>query len=472
MTTDVSRRRFMSMIGAGGASLTVAPLLALQAGSALAKSPVGGPAFGPGFGPIAPKLPLNTGDAVLNNPLIGDLRNLPLLALPEGFDYTVISPTGDTLSDGNLVPSNHDGMAAYRGPRGGTILVRNHEIGSSGAGGTRCILPSGNTYDPASGGGTTTLVLDNQGRLESHIGSLAGTIRNCAGGLTPWDTWLSCEETFNTATGSTIRHGYLFEVPISGESDCRPLRAIGRRNHEAAAVDPATGFVYTTEDRGDSLLYRFRPNVYGNLQSGGVLEALRIIDMPGVNTANSFRQFLFQPLAADWVSIDVADPDSESSGASNRAQGFAKGAARFTRGEGAWYGNGKIYFVCSNGGDAGRGQVFAYDPLDGTVTLFVESVASPDGMDADNGGFLLAAPDNVTVGPDGRVYLCEDGSGVEKVVGVGLDGELFEVARNVLNGSEFAGACFSHDGRFMFVSAQSPGLTYVIRGNWRKGRRF
>lgn len=470
--TDVSRRRFMSLMGAGGASLTIAPLLALQAGRAAAE-----PSFGPGFGPIAPRLPLNTQDALLNNPLIGDLRNQPLLALPRGFDYWVISPTGDTLSDGNLVPSNHDGMAAFRGADGGIVLVRNHEIGTSGAGGTRCRLPSGNTYDPAQGGGTTTLVLDNRGHLTQHIGSLAGTIRNCAGGLTPWDTWLSCEETFNTATGSTPRHGYLFEVPTSGESDCEPLRAIGRRNHEAVAVDPASGYLYTTEDRGDSLLYRFRPNVYGNLRAGGVLEALRIVDMAGANTASNFRQYLFQPLAVDWVTIDVVDPDTESDGNSNRAQGQAKGAARFSRGEGAWYGNGKIYFVCSNGGDAGRGQVFAYDPLESKLTLFVESVASPDGMDADNGGFLLAAPDNATVGPDGRIYLCEDGSGVEKVVGVGLDGELFEVARNVIggpagNGSEFAGACFSHCGRFMFVSAQSPGLTFVVRGNWRMGRRF
>lgn len=470
--SNVSRRNFMTLLGASGASMTIAPLLALQAGRAGAVAPAGEPAFGAGFGPIAPKLPLNSGDALLDNALIGDLRGKAMLALPEGFDYWVISPTGDTLSDGNLVPSNHDGMAAFRGPDGGTILVRNHEISSAGTGGTRCILPSGSTYDPANGGGTTTLVLDNQGQVVSHIGSLAGTIRNCAGGPTPWDSWLSCEETFNTATGATIRHGYVFEVPNAGESDCSPIRAMGRRNHEAAAVDPSTGYVYLTEDRGDSLLYRFRPNVYGNLQAGGVLEALRIVDMPGVHTVTNFKQHLFQPLATDWVTIDVADPDSESNGASNRAQGLAKGAARFSRGEGAWWGNGQVYFVCSDGGDARRGQVFAYDPLASTLTLFVESVASPSGMDTDNGGFLLAAPDNVTVGPDGRVYLCEDGSGVEKVVGVGLDGELFEVARNTLNDSEFAGACFSHDGRFMFVSAQSPGLTYVIRGNWRQGRRF
>ena len=70
-----------------------------------------------------------------------------------------------------------------------------------------------------------------------------------------------------------------------------------------------------------------------------------------------------------------------------------------------------------------------------------------------------------------RLYLCEDGNGVEKVVGINHDGELFEAVRNLLNGSEFAGACFSHDGRFLFVNIQSPGLTCVIRGNWRSGQR-
>jgi len=169
--------------------------------------------------------------------------------------------------------------------------------------------------------------------------------------------------------------------------------------------------------------------------------------------------------------------DTEGGGNSTRAQAQAKGAAVFVRGEGAWYGNGKIYFVSTSGGDDRGGQVFAYDPADETLTLFVEAVRdSADPALADNNGFIVAAPDNVAVGPDGRLYLCEDGSGVEKVVGVDLNGDLYEAARNVIggdmgNGSEFAGVCFSHDGRFMFVNIQSPGLTCVIRGPWRKGQR-
>jgi uncharacterized repeat protein (TIGR03803 family) len=194
------------------------------------------------------------------------------------------------------------------------------------------------------------------------------------------------------------------------------------------------------------------------------------------NTAIGFRDYLFTPLAAGWVRIDEVDP----AGDTVRLEAQGKGAARFSRGEGAWYGNGLIYFVCSNGGDAGRGQVFAYDPGAETLTLVVEAVTAadlayidPSWTDASvaaNGGFVLAAPDNITVGPDGRLYLCEDGSGVEKVVGVNRAGELFEAVRNELNESEFAGACFSHDGRFMFLNIQDPGLTCVIRGNWRQGR--
>ena len=177
-----SRRHFMSMLGAGAASLSIAPLL-LRAPNASAA-----PSFGAGFGPISPRLPLNS-DALFNAS-IGDLRGKAILSLPEGFDYWIVSPTGDALSDGvNLVPGAHDGMAAFRGPSGSTILVRNHELTSSGI---RAVVPSGALYDPTRFGGTTTLVLDAQGHLVSHVGSLAGTERNCAGGLTPWDSWLTC----------------------------------------------------------------------------------------------------------------------------------------------------------------------------------------------------------------------------------------------------------------------------------------
>lgn len=464
------------MADASVAGLTIGPLAAFYARHA-----TGAPAFGRGFGPLEPQLPTNTSELV--NGFIGDLRNLPILAVPPGFEYSVISKTGDLMSDGSVVPGDLDGMAAFRGPRATTILVRNHELAPTGgdAAKPQVVAPEALRYDPACRGGTTTLVLDQQGRLVEHYASLAGTYNNCAGGLTPWDSWVTCEENTSVPPQNTVtkRHGYNFEIPAArrGLSDPVPLVAMGRFNHEAIAVDPATGWVYQTEDRGDSCFYRFRPNQYGDLRSGGVLEALVITGMPAVNTARNFRGHLFTPLPVEWVRIDDVDPVADTV----RLEARGKGAALFSRGEGAWYGNGLIYFVCSDGGDARSGQVFAYDPAAGTLTLFVEAVTAAELPYLDqswstesvaaNGGFVLAAPDNITVGPDGRLYLCEDGSGVEKIVGVNHSGELFEVVRNELNGNEFAGACFSHDGRFMFVNIQGPGLTCVIRGNWRQGQR-
>lgn len=441
---QISRRNLVSLLGSGAAGLTLAPLTTFYARAAHAH---GTPAFGAGFGPLSPQYPIN------GCQIPEALRNIAFITLPPGFEYLVVSTTGTTMSDGNLVPGGHDGMAAFRGPNGTTVVVRNHELGTSGI---QVAAPPSAMYNPAAFGGTTTMIFDNQGWLQKHYASLGGTARNCAGGPTPWDTWLTCEETFSELNG--IRHGYVFEVPAFGLGNPIPLKGLGRFNHEAAAVDPKTGIVYLTEDRGDSLLYRFVPKAYGDLRSPGRLEALRLTDWPGgVNTRTGFLDKLFVALTADWVAIDDVDPATDTM----RAEGQSRGAATFSRGEGIWYGNGLVYFCCSNGGDLGKGQIFAYDPVSSTVTLVVESVDAA----------VLESPDNITVGPDGRLYLCEDGANGDNIVGVNRDGELFMVAQNNFNGSEFAGACFSHDGRFMFVNTQSPGLTYVIRGPWRKGQR-
>src|SRR5688572_11569297 len=178
MKNQFTRRQFISQGGAGAAALALAPLLAQTARAAQ-----GLPAFGRGFGPLSPKLPLNTATLPAN------LQNVALLSLPGGFEYTAISCVGQTLTDGSPVPGAHDGMAAYRGGAGTTILVRNHELSSSG----QAVVVSGGTpYDTASRGGTTTLVLGPEGELLQDYGSLAGTARNCAGGLTPWGSWLTC----------------------------------------------------------------------------------------------------------------------------------------------------------------------------------------------------------------------------------------------------------------------------------------
>lgn len=476
-----SRRNFLALAGASVVGATmVSPLDAFYT-----KVASGQVANGIGYGPLSPKLAENADELVgiIKEGL--DLGTTPMLELPPGFNYTAISITGQPMNDGGTVPAAHDGMAAYVGENNTTLLIRNHEVGSNGS---NAVVPSnGSKYDQL-GGGTTTLVIGSNRRVRFQYASLAGTIRNCAGGPTPWGSWITCEENLSlpgASGGVTKKHGYNFEVPVSAGiqvAEPIPLVAMGRFNHEAVAVEPETGYVFQTEDEGDSLLYRFTPNVRGDLRSGGVLEALKITDSRvnglldpsgnpiveastgSVNTRSGILSLKNVPLSVTWVTIDNVDPTDNSSANSVRRQGRNNGAARFSRGEGAWFGHGQTYFVCSNGGNDGVGQVFAYksgsDPSTGTLTLVVEASATD----------VLAAPDNICVAPFGDLFLCEDGSGSEYVVGVNHAGELYRFAANAFNGSEFAGACFSPDGKTLFVNLQSPGITLAIWGPWTRKR--
>lgn len=324
-------------------------------------------------------------------------------------------------------------------------------------------------------GGTTTLLFNTQAqRLESHHLSLAGTLRNCAGGPTPWGSWITCEETLVRAGGDIARdHGYPFEVRAS--LDGLPDRAValtgmGRFNHEAVAVDPASGVVYQTEDRVDGLLYRFVPDVPGQLHEGGTLEALALLDQPSFDTRN-FGGPQVEPgesFDVEWIGLSNTDsPDGDLN-----QRGFAAGAARFASGEGIWYGDDEVYFACTNGGRAQKGQIWRYrpSPFEGTVQesgepgsleLFVEP----------NDGTLVENADTITVAPWGDLVVCEDGTGDDYVVGITPAGEIYKLARNLNGDGEFAGSCFSPDGTTLFVNMQSEGLTVAITGDWSEGRR-
>jgi len=407
--------------------------------------------------------------------------------LPPGFSYNIFSETGEKMDDGLIVPGKHDGMGAFNGSNGKTILVRNHEVetgqtdsspfGPKRAGLRRIDIKK--LYDGGKGkkpglGGTTTLVYDTKTkRLEKHFLSLGGTYRNCAGGVTPWNTWITCEETVETAENDIEKdHGYNFEVPASERIALTtpvPLIDMGRFRHEAVAVDPKTGIVYQTEDRSDGLLYRFIPKRPGKLVEGGKLQALKIRNSESADTRNWKKQTfqIGESVAVEWVDInDVESPDDDL-----RYQGrYESGTARFARGEGIWYGRESIFFACTNGGKKKRGQIWRYFPSaregtsgedknPGKLELFIEP----------NDSKLVDNADNLTISPWGDLVVCEDGTNPQFLFGVTPEGAIYKIGKT--NMSELAGACFSPDATTLFVNIQNPGLTLAITGPWENLRK-
>ncbi|MEL6143005.1 MAG: alkaline phosphatase PhoX, partial [Bacteroidota bacterium] len=309
------------------------------------------------------------------------------------------------------------------------------------------------------------------GKVEQQFLSLAGTYRNCAGGVTPWGTWLSCEEDITVKGGYAEKdHGFVFEVPASAKIEIappKPIEAMGRFNHEAVAVDPTTGIVYQTEDAGDGLLYRYIPNVRQRLHEGGRLQALAIIDQPSLDTRNWGRRRVDvgQSMAVRWIDMeDILDPKGDL-----RQRGFKQGAARFARGEGIWFGEGELYFACTNGGPNLHGQVFRYrtSPQEGTTSeesqpgileLFAESTNKS----------VLHMCDNLTIAPWGDLILCEDNGELNHIKGINPKGEVYEFGINRSSSSEFAGVVFSPSGKTMFVNIQESGETLAITGDWSR----
>lgn len=409
---------------------------------------------------------------------LGPLRPDPqgLLDLPEGYSYRVISQAGDAMADGFRVPDRFDGMGSFATLDGRVILVRNHELRPShhatgpapeGAGAASAFDRNARGALP---GGTTTLIWNPRtGQTEEQYLSLAGTIRNCAGGVTPWGSWLSCEEDVSRAgNGIGQDHGWVFEVPAArrGLADPVALKALGRFNHEAAAVDPRTGIVYLTEDRDDGLLYRFLPAARGELRKGGRLQAMAIGDA-GFDTRNWGARSLGvnEWKSVRWVDLEGVDaPDDDL-----RLRGAVAGAALIARGEGLWMGSSDLYGCASSGGAAKLGQVFRYRPsrFEGTdaergepgqFMLFVES----------DDPALFNFGDNLTVAPNGHLVVCEDQytkPSDNHLRMVAPDGRVSTLARTPVQ-TELAGACFAPDGRTLFVNLYSPGRTLAISGPW------
>ncbi|WP_027328489.1 alkaline phosphatase PhoX [Marinimicrobium agarilyticum] len=429
-----------------------------------------------------------------------------LLNLPPGFSYRLLSRTGDRMSDGLITPSAPDGMAAFPVPgrKHKSFLVRNHELDSLGAevdafGGdlNRARKHVGEkAFDrfqaglPVNGG-TTTLVFDHQtGTLErSHL-SLIGTARNCAGGPTPWGSWLSCEETLvGEGQGFGREHGYVFEVPATatGLVDPIPLTDMGRFTHEAAAVDSESGVIYMTEDYDHALFYRFLPNEPQRLVAGGRLQALVIEGWPSALTRNwpedvgdqSARPVsIGESFRCRWMDLeDVTSPDGDLS-----IRGADEGAARFSRCEGVASarrtdGQREIFFAATGGGPKHIGQIWRYRPSPdegtrrekenpGELTLMYES----------RDRSLMESCDNLAIAPWGDLIICEDSYSdqpdmVNYIRGMTPQGRVYTLAMNAHpDKGEFCGACFSPDGSTLFVNIQRPGFTLAVTGPWHRVR--
>ena len=426
-------------------------------------------------------------------PALDKNTGLPLLKLPPGFEYWSFGWTGDPLGDGNYIPASHDGMGVVQQNGQNSqycVLVRNHEVTNGPA-----FAEGPQRYSPDAGGGNTSFIWNSQTkRVERSWASLSGTIRNCSGGVTPWNSWISAEETLDRSANGQFKHGYCFEVPAYGADakNSTPITEMGRFTHESVCVDPTTSFVYETEDENSAGFYRFIPNVVGtdgvpDLHAGGRLQMLRILGEDRKDMRPVATSMLPTYLDTAWVDIENPDPDLEAGEESCFEQGLSRGGASFRRLEGSWFGLGKVYFTSTDGGPNGNGQVFEYDPANEKMRLIFYSVSSA----------ACENPDNLVVTPRGALLLCEDNAGIasnsaERLLVLSLDGRIFTFAENNLDfgreglgpysrsesglvytadfrQNEWAGVCFDETGDWLFVNIQSPGVTFAITGPWKSG---
>ncbi len=464
----MDRRTFLRDLAYFSGGLAIACSSLGNRAMALADAPTGTVHRAYGFGDIVPTAAKNTGET--------------FISLPKGFEYNVIGRVNGLMSDGRPTPGAHDGMWTFK-VKDQLRIVRNHEVSNGQVPKEGSAIGSGNHYDETAGGGTTTIVIDNRtNTIVRDFVSLSGTLINCAGGPTPWGSWITCEE---TTLGPTIRtnsrgvksggypkpHGYCFEVPASADSAVTPvpLKAMGRFVHEAVSFD-RKGSVYLTEDNNPGGFYRFIPKKKNRLHEGGTLQMLSIEQKPEFDTRSG--QTIGAKYEAAWVTIDDPDPaEADVDPLSVFKQGKAKGGATFSRLEGCCADKkGRIYFTSTSGGDQKAGQIWQYEPTkrdSGILTLVYES-ANRD---------ILFMPDNICLRPKSDLlFLCEDGDypGLESKNFLRIldpAGRMADFARNVSlesPRSEFAGSTFSPDGKTLFVNLQGAGVTFAIWGDWGK----
>jgi secreted PhoX family phosphatase len=415
-----------------------------------------------------------------------------LLDLPKGFHYVALQQAGDLMSDGLQMSFQPDGMACFQDDQGRYVLLRNHELGDQGhldryqpASTRRQLMVPKPAYNERCFGGVSRVVVDPkklQGDFKSGLSTavvnshwvLSGTDGNCAGGVFEGG-WVSCEET--DAPG----HGYAF-LTLPTDTKLMPPRRLdswGRFRREAIVHDPELDLIYMTEDHSQSCLYRFVPAQKGAPTGGGTLQALSVLGVPDTSPYTRDSSTVnAKPRWADgtrwkttWVNVD----DPQASEQTCRDQALTRGASRFNRLEGICRSNRSIGFTASVGGAAFAGQVFEY---------------TPDPHDRDQGELVLrhevtdrsviSCPDNLVMTPWDELLMAEDNYSIgrgcthQHLRVMTRSGEVYDLARNRKNfpdkghaGAEFTGACFSPDGRILFVNLQHPEhVTLAITGPW------
>ena len=327
--------------------------------------------------------------------------------LPAGFRSRVIARAWSRVAGtGYTWPMFPDGGATFPLAGGGWVYVANSEVPLVG--------------------GASSISFDEAGNVTGARRILGGTSSNCAGGPTPWGTWLSCEER---------DRGYVHECDVLAQ---RPTRrpALGRFQHEAAAVDGARQVVYLTEDEGDGCFYRFRYPTPNDLSAG----ALEVATVSG-------------PTGGTVTWTPVPDP----SGGSTRTRDQVPGATRFRGGEGLWYGHDVVHFTTK-----GDNRVWRYDVVASTISIAYDVATSCNPV--------LSGVDNVVMSPAGDLYVCEDGGDMQLVT-LGSDGSVAPFLQVTgQDGSELTGPAFSPDGGRLYFSSQRGGgfgITYEVAGPFR-----